>query len=139
MQAHCWHGQKKAGDLTPYYTQETEQRRQFLAFAAGFLPELSADRQSLTLLAQSFLVQNNPEKCIGILQAVDHYQEIHHFLLGQAYLQLSQYETAIEHLLLGEQYDSQAAYASLELCYRALEDFKQAYFYACKQRIPPSL
>ena len=129
---------EKAGALTPYYTPEMEQRRQFLSFKAGFLPALTADQQALTLLAQSFLAQNAPEKCIGILQAVDPYGEIHHFLLGQAYLQLSQYENAIGHLLLAEPYDPQTVYAALESCYSALEDFKQAYFYACKQRTPAS-
>ncbi len=125
---------EKAGSRTPYYIPETDRRRQFLAYQAGLLAAVKADWWECSLLARSALEQNAPEKCIGILQAVDLLKEKEHFLLAQAYLQLSQYETAIHHFLLAEDYDPQAVYAGLEKCYSALEDFKQAYFYACKQR-----
>ena len=125
---------EKAGRNTPYYTQETQRRKQLLAYEAGLLEEIHPNEQELTLFAKSYLAQNAPEKCIGILQALDIYGDVHHLMLGEAYLQLSQYENAILHFQQAEHYNPQAVYAGLEKCYSALEDFKQAYFYACKQR-----
>ncbi len=125
---------QKAGSQTPYYTPELDRRRQFLAYEAGFFPAVNPDQWELSLAARSALVQNKPEKCIGLLQAIDTKEEKHHFLLAQAYLQLSQYEKAIRHFLQAENYDPAKVYAGLEKCYSALEDYKQAYFYACKQR-----
>lgn len=123
-----------AGSRTPYYTRETEHRRQLLAFDAGLLEAPEPDHRELTLLAKGFLESNAPAKCIGILQAVDNWKEEQHFLLAQAYLQISQYEKAAAHFLQAEAYDPRAVYAGLEKCYSALEDYKMAYFYACKGR-----
>ncbi len=128
---------EKAGKSTPYYTPELERRRQLLSYEAGFLDRVEADQWEVFLLAKSALAQNAPEKCIGILQALDTHREKHHFLLAQAYLQLSQYKQAIPHFLQAEVCDPPAVYEGLEKCYSALEDFKQAYFYACKQREHP--
>ena len=125
---------QKAGSHTPYYTPETDRRRQLLAYEAGFLDTAEPDQWELFLLAKAFLGQNAPEKCIGIMHAIDPLQEEHHFILAQAYLQLSRYEIAIRHFLQAESYDPQAVFAGLEKCYSALEDYKPAYFYACKQR-----
>ncbi len=126
----------KAGGHTVYYTPELERRRQLLAYEAGFLPaeEVNTDEWELFLIAKAFLAENVPEKCIGIMQTIDGLEEEHHFILGQAYLLLSQYEQAIGHFRQAEGYDPQAVFAGLEKCYSALEDYKQAYFYACKQR-----
>lgn len=126
----------KAGKCTPYYTPELERRRQLLAYEAGFLSaeEVNTDEWELFLIAKAFLAQNVPEKCIAIMQTIDGLEEEHHFILGQAYLLLSQYEQAIGHFRQAEGYDPQKVFAGLEKCYSALEDYKQAYFYACKQR-----
>ena len=124
----------KAGKATTYYTQELERRRQLLAYEAGFLDAVDPDLWEMSLLAKSALEQMQPKKCIDLLQAIDTKEEKHHFLLAEAYLQLSQYEEAIRHFLQAENYDPAKVYAGLEKCYSALEDYKQAYFYACKQR-----
>ena len=127
---------ENAGSRTPYYTPETDRRRRLLSYEAGVLsPEkISADDWELSLMAQAALAQNAPEKAVGILQAMDSCDQKHHFLLAQAFLQLSQFEKAIYHFLQAEPYNPQAVYAGLEKCYQQLEDYKQAYFYACKQR-----
>ncbi|MBR4109801.1 MAG: helix-turn-helix domain-containing protein [Oscillospiraceae bacterium] len=125
---------QRAGARTPYYTKELMRRRELLSFEAGLLEAVDPDQWELFLLAKSALEQNTPEKSIGLLQAIASPTEKHHFLFAQAYLQLSQYERAIEHFLQAEAYDPQTVYAGLEQCYSALEDYKQAYFYACKQR-----
>lgn len=127
---------EKAGKCTPYYTPETDRRRKLLSYEAGFLPakEVKADQWELFMTAKAFLAQNIPEKCISIMQLLDGLKEEHHFLLAQAYLNISQYEKAIGHFLQAGAYDSRSTYAGLEKCYSALEDYKQAYFYACKQR-----
>lgn len=128
---------EKAGKRTPYYTPELDRRRQLLAYEAGVLETVVADQWEVFLLAKAAMAQNAPEKCIGIMHAIDTLQEEHHFILAQAYLQLSQYEKAIQHFLQAESYDPQAIYAGLEKCYSALEDYKQAYFYASKRRENP--
>lgn len=128
---------ESAGSHTPYYTPETQRRRQLLAFDAGLVDRIEPDRRELTLLAKAFLENNAPAKCIGILQAMDALDERHHLLLAQAYLQISQYENAIEHFLQAEACDPRSVYAGLEQCCSALEDYKMAYFYACKQREYP--
>ena len=123
-----------AGSNTPYYTPQLEQYRQLLAFEAGIVSAVKPDPWALSIFAQSALAQNQPQKCIGLLQAMDSLQEEQHFLLAQAYLQCGEYQKAIHHFRQAETYDPLAVYAGLEKCYSALEDFKQAYFYACKQR-----
>ncbi len=127
---------EKAGALTPYYTPELMHRRQLLLYEAGFLPAqaLYMDDWSLFLTAQAALQQHKPEVCIGLLQAAQTLTEKHCLLLAQAHLQTGDYKQAIGYFQRSEAYDPKAMYAGLEKCYRELEDYKQAYFYACKLR-----
>ena len=47
---------------------------------------------------------------------------------------MEQYQTAITHYERVEEALPYVVWPKLENCYRALEDYKMAYEYACKQR-----
>ena len=125
---------EKAGKQTPYYTLETQRRWQLLSYEAGTLPAsgLSADPHKMLIFAKAALEDGKAETCSHLLALVHEQDKQWHFLQGMAYLQMQQFAKAAEHLLQAA--PSNRVYGALEQCYRELEDFKQAYFYACKQR-----
>ena len=55
-------------------------------------------------------------------------------LRGEVYFAKEAYKQAAECFHKLEEREEQEVYLRLEQCYRALEDYKQAYFYACKQK-----
>lgn len=57
-----------------------------------------------------------------------------HLLLGEVYFAQGDYKAAVEHFQAGEDFAPETAIPRLEECYKALEDYKMAYFYACKGR-----
>ena len=126
----------KAGANTPYYTPDLEKRRQLLCYEAGSLPAgaVEPDERQLLVWAQAVLEAGEPIRCGGILEAVNERDKKWHFLRAEAYFGQKQFAPAIEHYQKAEAYAPKQVYAKLEHCYRELEDFKQAYFYACKQR-----
>lgn len=127
---------EKAGSRTSYYTPDLEKRRWLLSYEAGLMPAESVlpDEYELLVLAQAALEQNRLERCSSLLEAIDQRDEKWHYLRAQAYLQEKDFAKAAEHFLMAEDFAPQQVYAHLEHCYRELEDYKQAYFYACKQR-----
>ena len=126
-----------AGAQTPYYTPELERRRLLLCYEAGMdarqlvtqLPPLDTE---LLLRAQAALNDGDPKRCARLLDASETRDPKWYFLRGQAHMALEEYAPAAEYFLRAE--ESRKVYALLEACYRELEDYKQAYFYACKQR-----
>ena len=56
------------------------------------------------------------------------------FLRGEAHLARRQLEAAVSCYKKAEEAYPEKTARRLEYCYRELEDFKQAYFYACKRR-----
>ena len=129
----------KAGENTPYYTPELERRRQLLLFRAD--PAKAAERslpdwlEEILLRGKAALDAGDPARCGAILDAAGETDNGQwNFLRAEAYFALGQYARAAEYFHRAEsQYPKQTA-PRLEQCYRELEDFKQAYFYACKQR-----
>lgn len=126
---------KKAGEKTPYYTPELEERRVLLCFRAGMtvgnLPNVDLQ---LMLLATDALEKGQPEAAGRFLDAVIEPTAQWHFLRGKAWEAMQDYSQAAGHYLQAEDYDPAQIYGCLERCYLAMEDYKQAYFYACKQR-----
>ena len=96
---------------------------------APLLPELDGE---LLLRAQAALDSGDAQRCARLLDAAESRDQKWHFLRGEAHLALEEYAPAAECFLRAE--ESRKVYARLEQCYRELEDYKQAYFYACKQR-----
>ncbi len=128
---------KAAGSRTPYYTPELERRRLLLCYGAGAAPEallplLPDSTEEFLLRAQGALDAGDTLRCVQLLEASPERTPGWHLLRGEAAFAQGDHQTAAEHYRQAPQ--SSRVYARLEQCYRELEDYKQAYFYACKQR-----
>ena len=66
--------------------------------------------------------------------AEDHSSPQWNLLRGSVCLEMGEYRSATEYLHRAEEAFPKDTAPLLERCYRELEDFKKAYFYACKQR-----
>ena len=125
---------KDAGSRTPYCTKDLERRRLLLCYAAGepaealisLLPD-SSDEFFLRSQAEK-----DPVRSGQLLDAAPSRTGQWHYLRAELYFSLGQYEKAAQHYRQAAQ--NQEVYSRLEQCYRELEDYKMAYFYACKQR-----
>ena len=124
-----------AGEKTPYYTRELERKRLLLCFRAG--QPVSAEAlpdwlEEVCLRASAALAAGNPELAGRCLDAGENRDAYWHLLRGEAWEALEDYGKAVEEYLQAE--PCSPVYASLERCYKALGDYKNAYEYACRQR-----
>lgn len=129
----------EAGAQTVYYTEELERRRLLLCFQAGqsaasLAGSLPDHSQELLLRASAALEANAPQRCAAILEAGECQAPQWHYLRGEAHFALGEYAQAVKHYEQAEAYAPRQVYQRLEVCCRELEDFKMAYYYACKQR-----
>lgn len=126
---------EQAGGRTPYYTPELERHRLLLCCRCGIAPSAVLPQEDglLVVWAQAALESGDPVRCGHLLDAVQNRDEQWYFLRGEAYFALQEYGKAAEHYRQAEAY-APRVYRRLEHCYRELEDYKQAYLYACKQR-----
>ena len=132
---------EQAGALkrqTPYDSPALERERLLLMYSAGasaqpIAEQLPKDDRELLLLAQAALEAGDYAQSHRTLDAARVKDVRWHYRKGQAALAQKDYATAAEHFLLAEEAYPQAC-AALEQCYRELEDYKKAYYYACKQR-----
>lgn len=128
----------KAGRHTPYYTEATERHRLLLCHRAKLLSaqevvSLLPDHTSeLMLRANAALAVGDFLRCGRLLDAVENRNKDWYFLRAEVFLAQKNYASAAEHYQKAE--ESPQVYARLETCYRELEDYKMAYFYACKQK-----
>ena len=125
-----------AGEKTPYYTPETERRRVLLCHLAGvpaedlepLLPSLDAE---LLLRAEAALQQKDYDRCAHLLACCTEESEKWHTLYAEVLFAQEDFSAAAEHYRRCP--ETSQICARLEVCYRELEDYKLAYFYACKQ------
>ena len=133
---------EQAATLTsPYLPEELEHRRLLLAgqlktpnlpALCGKLPSLDAE---LLLRAEGALAAGDPEKAARLLEAAeDRSSPRWCFLRGEAHMGLREFSQAARHFHGAESAYPKESAARLEACYRELEDYKKAYYYACKQR-----
>lgn len=131
---------KQAGEKTPYYTPELERRRLLLCHRANTEPaaqlvnKLPPLEEELLLRAQAALETGDPARGRALLEAMERKDGQWYLAMGKALLAQSEYAAAAEALQKAEQDAPMEAYALLEQCYTALEDYKSAYEYVCKQR-----
>lgn len=101
----------------------------FLASALG------EDDRELLLRARAALYGENPLRAAALLEAAeDHTAPEWNLLRGEAYLAEKDWARAAACYREAEQACPHQTAPRLEQCYRELEDYKMAYFYACKQR-----
>lgn len=126
----------EAGSDTPYYTPELHRRHQILSALAA--PEQSAaiaaaltDDAELLLRAQAALQSGDHARCAALLDsAADRTSPRWCLMKGDALFAMKNYADAAACYLQVED----LALSRLEQCYLHMEDYKSAYFYACKQR-----
>lgn len=119
------------GEKSPYYTPELERSR--LALCCVLRPEQVSrlPEDPLWVLGQAEL-EHDPVRRGMILDAFPQDSHRWNFLRAEAWFGQNQYEKAARHYALAQQ--DQAVFAKLEICYRELGDYKQAYTYACLQK-----
>lgn len=121
------------GARTPYYNRENEGRRLTLLYTArpdkgrelGRL--LPADPERTLLLAAA-----HPERAGLILDADPQDSPRWHYMRAEVYFEAGMFKQALGHYEKAPQ--TRQTLEKLEICCRELEDFKTAYFYACKLR-----
>lgn len=130
----------RAGRDCLYYTKDLERQGLLLLYRAkpesarqlvDGLPDLLPE---LLLRGKAALESGDPNGCIQILNAASHRDAQWHFLCAEARLARGEYALAVEHYKAAEESFPAETARKLEQCYRQLEDYKMAYFYACKQR-----
>ena len=127
----------EAGERTPYYTPEAERRRVLLCHKAGvpagdLEPLLPSSDAELLLRAESAMQGKDYERCAHLLACCAEESEVWHKLYAESLFAQKDFAAAAEHYKLCP--ETPQICARLEVCYRELEDYKQAYFYACKQK-----
>lgn len=96
------------------------------------LPTLDPE---LLLRARVALDTGELDRCTALLEAAqDSESPLWNFLRAELYLTKGQYAAAAKCFHKAEDLWPERCAPRLELCYRELGDFQQAYAYACKQR-----
>lgn len=96
------------------------------------LPSLD---EELMLRACEAIHDGDIHRGIHLLEAMQRRDTPQWMLLrGEAYLSEGAYQNAVQCLRRAEEVFPEDAIPRLEHCYRELGDYKQAYFYACKQK-----
>ena len=99
---------------------------------ASQLPSLDSE---LRLRARGALEQGKLSRAAELLEAAeDHTSPDWAMLRGKVFLEQGRFQDAARCFHLAEQSYPRETAPWLERCYRELEDFKQAYFYACRQK-----
>lgn len=93
------------------------------------LPDLD---EELFLRAQVAFDQGKWSRCLHLLEAMEGRPGQWNLLRGKLCVMQKDYEEAMAYLLRAE--ESKEVFALLEQCCREQEDYKQAYYYAVKQK-----
>lgn len=129
----------KKAELPTVYCSEALQRRRLLLLGrirgervSAQLPSLDAE---LLLRAREAFASGNGEHAAHLLEAMEGRNEPRWQLLrGELYLAEQKYREAARCFHRVEREYPKETAEKLEQCYRELEDYKQAYAYACKRR-----
>lgn len=122
-----------------YCAQGLERRRLLLlsrvpgrSKAAAQLPSLD---EELLLRAEAALTGEDPRRAARLLDAAEIQTTPRWLLLrGKACMALGEYADAVSRLKSAEGTYPEQVIPKLELCYRELKDYQNAYLYACKQK-----
>lgn len=126
---------EKAGCVESVYkTPPTERERQLLLLEAGGEGAPACDERFLLQKAQKALEKEDPNAAIRYLEACDDRNPQWALLRGKAALLNREFSAALVLLKQAEKDFPKQAIPMLETCCKELEDYKQAYYYACLQR-----
>ena len=129
----------EAGAKTPYFTQSHRREwalrmGQVSGRATPVVSQLQADDRELLLRAKAAMEAENWRRAATLLAATENRDEQWYLLAGGAAMGQKDYARAAEHYRKAESRYPRSCAKALEICYRELEDFKMADYYACKQR-----
>ena len=103
--------------------------------AEPLLKELPPMDEELLLRARAALEQQNPKRAASLLEAAEDQKNPEWaFLRGRVFFDQREYPRAARCFHQAEKSRPRETARYLEQCYREMEDFKQAYFYACQQK-----
>ncbi len=132
---------EEAAKATVYDTQPSHRARQLLLAraiperAGELLAALPPEDEELLLRAKAAMQQGKSDLAMTVLAAARNQSALEWILLsGEAAMAQGNYALALEHYRRVEESCPQQALPALERCCRELEDYKLAYYYACKQR-----
>ena len=126
---------EQAGDIeTIYKTAAAEQERRTLYLEAGGACPLPSPDRILLRKGEAALQSKDPAAAIRYLEACDDRSAYWALLRGQAAFAQEAYNAALPFLQQAEAEYPKQAIPMLEQCCKALDDYKQAYYYACLQR-----
>lgn len=129
---------EKAQEETIYCPEDLQRRRLLLLGrlkdqrVSSLLPSLD---EELLLRAEEALEAGKPDRAAALLEAAEDQMDPRWLLLrGMVWMEEKEYASACGCLRKAEAAYPRETVPKLEVCYRELGDFKQAYAYACKQR-----
>ena len=126
--------QKACAIETIYKTPAMAQEAQLLLLEAGAEGNIPDQERPLLLKAQAALAREDIPAAIRYLDACDCRCSHWSLLRGKAALLTGDYAAALALLKQAEPDYPKQAIPLLETCCKELEDYKQAYYYACLQR-----
>ena len=116
--------------VSPLFGPELRRKTAILRCRCGLSAEIPED-SALLLKAERALSENRWPDARRYLLARDHRDARWHHLMGECCFHAGDYAEAKEHYHRCE--ESCDVRGRLEICYRELEDFRMAYFYAKKE------
>ncbi len=116
------------------YIEGLRQRKWLLESRCGDVSEPHFLDPYLIVRARQLLEQGNATGAAALLDVVTERDVQWLLLRADCYLALEEYAAAVPLLQQAENAGEAEAVAKLERCYTALEDYKMAYLYACKQK-----
>lgn len=122
------------GKSAVYYSADLEQRRLLLlARFPGQVVNLPGLDEALTVQATSALAGGDVQRAAHLLDgAEDRTAPCWNFLRGKCHMALEEFPEAAKCFLAAEgEYN---VLRELEICYREMGDYKNAYIYACRQK-----
>ena len=127
-----------AAQDNPYLGKDFERRWMILAAKAArgkqqtaLVDKISDDDEVLCLKARSAMDKGDLDRAEKLLEAVARRDPDWNWLRGEVWFARKEYRQAIECYRRAEENRPQSV-KRLEICYRELEDYKMAYYYATK-------
>lgn len=123
---------RAAAEETPYFPQIRRDWILLMAKTDGgtWLGQLGDEDEALILRAGWALEEGSAERAAALLEAAEQRDENWNYLRGEVYFRQRRYAEAARHYHLAEEKMAAQTRKRLEICYRELGDYRQAYYYA---------